>query len=115
MPFTRVKSPRPLVPAGADAVTEALGADIASQLEAGHDVAYTALASEQGYAAGRIAGDEDETEGGMIVADDTGVTASQFVATDDGFAVRALEADEEGVTAAGAVVAADDEADETEG
>ena len=42
-----------LAEAGAD-ITEALGADIASQLEAGHDFAYTALASEQGFAAGRV-------------------------------------------------------------
>jgi len=41
-----------LAEAGADAITEALGMDIASQLEAGHDAAYAALASGQGFTAG---------------------------------------------------------------
>ena len=45
--------------AGADAVTEALSADIATQLEAGHQAAYTAIASEQGFSAARLAGGED--------------------------------------------------------
>ena len=40
--------------AGAEVVTEAIAADIAAQLEAGHNTAYTALASDQGLAAGQI-------------------------------------------------------------
>jgi uncharacterized membrane protein len=43
--------------AGADAVTAALGADIAEQLEAGHQVAYSAISSESGLPS-RVAGGE---------------------------------------------------------
>lgn len=55
---------RQLAQAGADTVVEALRADIAAQLEAGHDVAYTALETTGALAAGRIAG-----SGGEIVVD----------------------------------------------
>ena len=40
--------------AGAEVVTEAIAADIAAQLEAGRSAAYTAIATEEGMAAGRI-------------------------------------------------------------
>jgi uncharacterized membrane protein len=99
--------------AGADLFAEAIGADIGAQLEAGHEVAYTAIASEQGFAASRIAGGEDEIEGGTIVVDDTGLYGGRFVATPEGFAVMALQADDEGVTVA-ALVAAEDETEDQE-
>jgi uncharacterized membrane protein len=83
--------------AGADLVTAELQADIASQLEAGHEVAYTALATQEGFAAGRVAGGEDEVEGGTIVVTDDAVVGEQFVATADGFAVRRTTATDEGV------------------
>lgn len=86
--------------AGADAMTAALGADIAEQLEAGHQVAYTAISSEQGFSAARVAGGEDSLEAGQIVVDDSGVYGERFVATKDGFAVVALEATDEGLTVA---------------
>ena len=81
----------------ADMLTLELQADIAQQLEAGHEVAYTALATQEGFAAGRVAGGEDEVEGGYVVADEAGVTGSQFVATEDGFAVLAVDATEDDV------------------
>jgi uncharacterized membrane protein len=40
--------------AGADVLTEAISADVAAQLEAGGEAAYTAIASEGGIAAARI-------------------------------------------------------------
>lgn len=40
--------------AGADVVTEEIGADIAAQLKAGQDVAYTAVATDTAVAAARI-------------------------------------------------------------
>jgi uncharacterized membrane protein len=83
--------------AGADAVTAALGADIAEQLEAGHQVAYTAISSEQGFSAARVAGGEDSIEGGKIVVDDSGVYGGRFYATDEGFVIEGIAADEEGV------------------
>lgn len=83
--------------AGADAVTAALGADIATQLEAGHQVAYTAISSESGFSAARVAVGEDTIEGGKIVVDDSGVYGGRFFATQEGFIVEGIAADEEGV------------------
>jgi len=83
--------------AGADAVTAALGADIAAQLEAGNEVAYTAISSEEGFSAARVAGGEDSIEGGKLVVDDSGVYGGRFFATEDGFVVEGLAADDEGV------------------
>lgn len=83
--------------AGADAVTAALGADIAAQLEAGHEVAYTAISSDEGFSAARLAAGEDSVEGGKIVVDDSGVYGGRFFATEDGFVVEGVAADDEGV------------------
>jgi uncharacterized membrane protein len=89
-----------LAEAGADAFAEDLGADIAAQLEAGHEVAYSALATQEGFAAERVAGGEDEVEGGRVVVDDSGAYGARFVATEDGFAAEAIESTDEGVAAA---------------
>jgi len=45
---------------GADVLTEALKEDIAEQLEAGKDVAYSVTGDEEGIAFGRAVADEDE-------------------------------------------------------
>ena len=99
--------------AGADAITAGLQADIAAQLEAGHDVAYTALATQEGFAAGRVAGGEDEIEAGTMVIGDEAIGGSHFVATKDGFAVEEIIATEEGVAygATVGVMAEDDDSD----
>lgn len=109
---------RAMAEAGADAVTAALGADIAAQLEAGHEVAYTAISSQEGFSAARLAGGEDSVEGDKIVVDDSGVYGGRFLATRDGFVVEELAADEEGVdylVAAGLVEEASSDADAAEG
>jgi hypothetical protein len=87
--------------AGADAVTAALSADIAAQLEAGHDTAYTAIASEQGFSAAHLAAGEDSLEGGKLVVDDSGVYGGRFYATKEGFVVEGLAATETGVDSFG--------------
>jgi uncharacterized membrane protein len=84
-----------------DLLTLELQADIAEQLEAGHDVAYSALASQEGFAVGRVAGGEDEVEGGFVIVDDAGVTESQFVATEDGFAVLTIDETEDEIKVEG--------------
>jgi len=105
---------RAMTEEGADLFTQALSADISQQLEAGHEVSYTAISSEAGFAAARVAGGEDQIEAGQIVVDDSGVYGGRFVATKDGFAVVAMQANEDGVTVAGlAATAEDDEASET--
>jgi len=91
-----------LAAAGAEAVREAIGADIAAQLAAGHEVAYDALITSEGLEVGRVAGGDDEVEASSILVDDTGVTATEFVATESGFAVRAARITEDGVTVVGA-------------
>jgi uncharacterized membrane protein len=83
--------------AGADAVTAALSADIAAQLEAGHESAYSAIASEEGFKAGHISVGEDALEGGRIAVDDSGVYGGRFYATQDGFVVEGVAANEAGV------------------
>jgi len=98
--------------AGADAITASLQADIAAQLEAGHDVAYNALATQQGLALSRVAGDETGVEGGNVVITEDVIEGSRFVATKDGFAVEQLTVTEAGAAytaAAGVVEEADAE------
>lgn len=85
--------------AGADAMTAALGADIAAQLEAGHETAYTAIASEKGLTAAHLAAGKDSLEAEKVVVDDTGIYGGRFYATEDGFVVEGLSANDEGVDA----------------
>jgi len=99
--------------AGADLVTAQLQADIATQLEAGHEVAYTALAAQEGYAVGRVAGGEDEVEAETVVVTDDAVVSEQFVATKEGFAVARVTATDEGVVGGVAVITADEETEES--
>ena len=73
---------------GADVVTEALRDDISAELEAGHDVAYTALSAEGGFAAGKLSVGKDSASGAMIAATDDEVVAGTFVATKEGIAVE---------------------------
>lgn len=54
---------RELQKAGADVLTEVIAADVAAQMEAGGDVAYTAIATSEGMAAGRaVSGQQATTE-----------------------------------------------------
>jgi uncharacterized membrane protein len=84
-----------LAQTGADMVTEALRQDIAEQLEAGYDGAYTALASHEGFAAARVAGNDDEVEGSAIVVGEDEAVGARFVATSEGFVVEAESDDAE--------------------
>jgi len=105
-----------LAEAQTDLITLELQADIAEQLEAGHEVAYSALATQEGFAVGRVAGGEDEVEGGYLIADDSGISTSQFVATEDGFAVLSVDETEDDVLVQGAfgTFEEEDEGDEDE-
>lgn len=83
--------------AGVDLIVAELSGDIAGQLEAGHQVAYTALASQEGFAVGRVAGNEEEMEGGMLVVGEDEIAGTRFVATQEGFVVENIHADSESV------------------
>jgi uncharacterized membrane protein len=50
--------------AGADVFTAALAADLGAELEAGREVAYTALSSEEGITLGRLSVGEEDVEPG---------------------------------------------------
>jgi uncharacterized membrane protein len=103
-----------LAEAAADVMTAEIQADLAAQLEAGHQVAYTALASQAGFAAGRVAGGEDEIEGGSLVVDESGLYGGRFVATKEGFAVEEMAVTAEGVVEGLTVGVVEDEAEEEE-
>jgi uncharacterized membrane protein len=87
--------------AGADALTASIGADISEQLEAGNEVAYSALSTQQGFSTSRLATGENMVDASQMVVDDTGAYGGRFVATKDGFAVVAVGATDEGLTMAG--------------
>jgi uncharacterized membrane protein len=128
-----------LAEAGAQVMTEALKEDIAQQLEAGHEVAYTALATDKGMATGRIVTGEDRveisgittTEQGVsaqatlvtkegaitknIVLTEAGLAASEFMATEAGLTGEAVVVTKEGAATARLVaVPAESQADEAE-
>lgn len=100
---------------GADLTTAELKADIASQLEAGHEVAYSALVTQAGYDVSRVAVGDDMVEGSEVVVTDDEVYGGQFIATEDGFAVRAFDATEEGLVIEEAVGVVSEEDDVVEG
>ena len=85
---------RQMQEAGADVMTEEIGADIAAQLEAGREVAYTALATQEGVAAGRVAAGEDATDVSGLVLTSEGLVAEEAVATEEGVAVITPEEEE---------------------
>jgi uncharacterized membrane protein len=101
-----------LAEAQAEVVSAEIQADIADQLEAGHEVAYSVISSQEGMAASRVAVGEDQVEGGKLVIDDTGVYGGRFVANEDGFAVEAMAVTEDGVVDALVVGVVDDEEEE---
>jgi len=81
-----------LAEAQADLTTAEIQAEIASQLEAGHDVAFSVLASREGMAVTQVAGNAEEVEAGQLVIDESGIYGGRFVATKDGFIVEAAAA-----------------------
>jgi len=99
---------RQMQQAGADTVTASLSADIPKQLEAGKDVAYSAVSTSEGVAVSRAATGGDEAEISTIVATDQGVYADSVQKKgDDVTAVAAVITDQgtTAVTATGKIVA----------
>ena len=82
---------------GADLLAAEFSADIASQLEAGHEVSYSAISSEEGLAASRVSAGEDGVEGSEVIVTEDAVYGSRYIATEDGFAVERVLATDEGV------------------
>jgi len=67
--------------AGAEVMTETISADIAEQLEAGRDVAYTAVKTEDEIEAGRAAVGQDQVEVGGLVVTEEGLAFADAVVT----------------------------------
>ena len=78
--------------AGAQAVTEELSADIAKQLAAGGEVAYTALATEEGMATSRVA------------TSDAAVEVTNTVSTAEGTYIEGIKATKDEVVAGAAMI-----------
>ncbi len=65
---------------GADLLTAAISADIAQQIEAHRDVAYSALVSDLGLATSRVAAGEDEVQVSGTVITKEGAVHGEIVA-----------------------------------
>jgi uncharacterized membrane protein len=100
---------RELAEAGANVMTEALKADISAQLEAGREVAYTAVGTEGATAAERVVSGEDMVEVDDIVATDRGVAARATVVTKEGAVTKGFAVTDEGAVAGMLVVTPEDE------
>jgi len=82
---------------GADLITAELAQSVADQLEAGHEVAYSVLAAEQGYAAWKTtSGDDGDTSEGVVIGREEGIGA-RYLATEDGFVVETIDIVEDSV------------------
>lgn len=99
--------------AGAQVVMEGLKADIAAQLEAGHEILYTAQGDESSLEVDRLAGDEETLELSSLVVDPDGVSARAAVITKDGVAAQAINLTEAGLTAAEVPSAEDSAAEDS--
>ncbi len=95
-----------LAEAGADAVTEALSADIAKQLGSGGEVAYTAVDTGDAVAAGRVAGNDQSASAAGVVATADGVAAEGMKATKDSVTGGAAVVTDKGAAAVGGSVEA---------
>lgn len=96
--------------AGADVLTEAIATDVAEQLEAGREVAYTALSTAEGQAVSRVSTGEDYVEASGLAISEDGLIAGNIVATEDAIVGERLVATDEGISyTVGAAVAEDEE------
>lgn len=98
--------------AGADVLTASISADVAQQLDAGRDVAYTALASTDAVVTGRMAAGEDAVEVSGTMITEEGIVAGDLVATAEGIAGERLVATDEGIYYTLGVAVAEEEEEE---
>jgi hypothetical protein len=91
-------------------MTAAIAADVAQQLDAGREVAYTALSSADAFAAGRVAVGEDSAELGSIVLTEEGLVADDLVVSDQVAVEERLVVTDEGVTYIGVDMEEDEDA-----
>jgi uncharacterized membrane protein len=87
---------RQMEEAEADVITMSIAADVAEQLDAGREVAYTALSTSESFTAGRTAVGEDQVEIGSIALTEEGLVAGDVIITEEGIAGERLEVTGEG-------------------
>jgi uncharacterized membrane protein len=83
---------------GADAMTAAVSADIAKQLEEGAEVAYSLTDTGDSVNLSRVAASDAKVEAGSLTVDETGAVRTRLVATADGIAADELVVGVEGET-----------------
>jgi uncharacterized membrane protein len=86
-----------LAEVGADVVTESISADIAEQLAAGKDVAYSALGTDESLDITRTAVGENEAEMTEIVLAEGTILAQSAIVNEDGMAYQGMVATEDGI------------------
>lgn len=101
---------REMEEANAEVMTAAIAADVAQQLDAGREVAYTALSSADAFAAGRVAVGEDAAEVSSIVLTEEGAVVDDLVASGEGAIEERLVVTDEGVTYVGVAMEEDEDA-----
>jgi uncharacterized membrane protein len=90
---------RQMQQAGADTVTASLSADIAKQLAAGKDVAYSAVSTSEGVAVSRAAAGGDEAEVSTVVTTNQGTYAESVQKKGDDVTAVAAVITDQGVAA----------------
>ncbi|GIK58150.1 MAG: DUF1269 domain-containing protein [Chloroflexi bacterium] len=101
--------------AGADVLTEMLSQDIAQQLDAGNEMAFTAIAGEEGLAVARVAGNEKKMESQSMVISEEGMAVEALHADESGIAIYELVTDGDAVITGAGVITAGDGDEETDG
>ncbi|MGD8464365.1 MAG: DUF1269 domain-containing protein [Anaerolineae bacterium] len=84
--------------AGADVVTATIAADIAGQLQAGREVAFSAIGDEESLEVSRTSVGEEDMEVSRIGISEEGVVAGEAVATKEGLAGQRIVATDEYIT-----------------
>lgn len=90
-----------------DVMSEEISADIAAQLEAGHQVAYNALATTGALATSRVAAGENEAEISGVVVTEDGLVMTDAVITPEGAAGRRVTQTGDSALYEGAIASGD--------
>ena len=98
-----------------DVMAQQLSADIHTQLTAGREVAYSAVAAEGVSAVTRTAGSEGEMDQDSIVMTDEGVVVEQIVANEEGAVIVDSITTEDGTVVAAAVITPEEDDEVAEG
>lgn len=90
--------------AGAQVITESISADIAEQLAAGKEVAYSAVSTDEAMDITRTAVGEDEAEMTEVVLAEGTMLAQSVLVNEEGVAYEGMAATEDGVAYEAAAV-----------